>query len=209
MVPIMFESIFKTELATLHAPPTMADQFWLEIQMHYTESDRYYHNLEHLNNMITQLQQVRNEVKNWSILIISVAYHDVIYDPSRPDNEERSAALAAERLMQLEMSPSQIEKCQQQILATKHHQPGDDPDLNFLIDADLSILGAEELSYTTYSTNIRNEYRHVPDHLYNAGRRKVLEHFLNRKHIYQTKYFRNKYESRARINISNELASMR
>ncbi len=40
------------------------------------------------------------------------------------------------------------------------------------------------------------------------GRRKVLKHFLEMESIFKTKYFQDKYEDQARMNISAELKSL-
>lgn len=158
--------------------------------------------------MVAQLLPVRNHVHDWQILIFSVAYHDIFYDPSRHDNEERSADLAFDRLSEVSLPRNKKEKCQRRILATKHHQLNDDHDTNLLIDADLSILGEEAHIYSRYAAQIRREYSHVPDHFYKAGRRNVLERFLQMENIYKTEYFQDKYEDQARTNIADELRSL-
>ena len=81
-------------------------------------------------------------------------------------------------------------------------------DTNYFIDADLSILGSDNKSYLNYSRQIRKEYRHFPDILYKPGRRKVLAAFLEMKNIFKTKYFQDKYEEQAKINILDELKSL-
>jgi predicted metal-dependent HD superfamily phosphohydrolase len=49
----------------------------------------------------------------------------------------------------------------------------------------------------------------VPESLYRAARRKVLEQFVNRKWIYSTEPFRSKYEARARENLARSFARLR
>ena len=204
----MFEKIFKAELINLNAEKSLIDKLWSELNSNYSKSNRHYHNLDHLDNVIEQLLPIRNKIENWQILIFSVAYHDIIYNSLKKDNEEKSAALADERLTQLNFPSPLKEKCKQQIIATKHHQFNEDADTNYFTDADLSILGADSDAYTTYTKQIRKEYVYFPDLLYKPGRRKVLEHFLEMKNIFKTKYFQDKFEARAKINISRELKTL-
>ena len=49
-----------------------------------------------------------------------------------------------------------------------------------LISIDLSILGAEPARYDAYAAAIRQEFIHVPEPDYRAGRAKVLGHFAAR-----------------------------
>ena len=83
-----------------------------------------------------------------------------------------------------------------------------DDDTNYFTDADLSILGSDSDSYLTYTKQIRKEYSYFPDLLYKPGRRKVLEHFLEMGNIFKTKYFQDKFEIQAKINILGELKSL-
>ena len=55
---------------------------------------------------------------------------------------------------------------------------------------------------------MREEYAHVPDASYRAGRRRVLEAFLAAKAIFPDPAFRLRYETRARENISREIAAL-
>jgi predicted metal-dependent HD superfamily phosphohydrolase len=59
-----------------------------------------------------------------------------------------------------------------------------------------------------YEIQVREEYSWVPESLYRAARRKVLEQFVSREWIYSTELFRNKYETRARENIARSLARL-
>jgi predicted metal-dependent HD superfamily phosphohydrolase len=181
---------------------------WSEIQSSYGKSSRYYHNLTHLDSLIEQLIPLRNQIEDWQVLIFSIAYHDIIYNTLRQDNEEKSAAIAYDRLTQLNFPSVQKEKCKLQILATKHHQLSNTDDANYFIDADLSILGSDNESYFKYSEQIRKEYKSFPDILYKPGRKKVLAGFLKMENIFKTKYFQDKYERQAKVNISEELKSL-
>lgn len=179
--------------------------YWSEIALHYEAADRYYHNLAHLQNMIEELSPIQGEIYNWELLLFAVFYHDIIYQANAQDNEEQSALLAQDRLSKIHVPESDILLVYNQIIATKQHQKSIHTDTNYLLDADLSILGKDWDQYYTYSQDIRKEYAIYPDSLYYAGRKKVLTHFLNFPQIFKTDYFKEKYEGQARLNLAREI----
>lgn len=182
--------------------------FWAEIATHYSSENRHYHTLSHLENILQQLIPVKDRIENWDVVLFTLYYHDIIYDALKPDNEEQSAELAAERMEQLNIPVQLIGKCKDQILATKTHVKSPDNDTNYFTDADLSILGQDAERYRAYSKNVRLEYAHYPDAVYNEGRTKVLNHFLNLERIYKTDFFYEKYEERAKQHILEEIKEL-
>lgn len=184
------------------------DILWSEIEKKYSEKGRYYHNLEHLENMFSELDIVKDKIENFVTISFSVFYHDVIYDATSKTNEEKSAEFAKIRLEKLNLDSNSIEKISNQIIATKAHQQSNENDTNYLLDADLSILGKDLETYMNYTKKIRKEYFIYPDLLYKPGRKKVLKHFLELENIFKTNVFREKYENQARENIQFEIDSL-
>lgn len=182
--------------------------FWKEIETKYTERGRHYHNLFHLENMFLELENVKNKITDFNSVSFSVFYHDIIYDATSKSNEEKSALYAADRLHKLNLDEDLISNINTQILATKSHQKSEDTDTDYLLDADLSILGKDLPVYMEYTRKIRKEYAIYPDLLYKPGRKKVLRHFLELDTIFKTEDFRNKYELKARENMTTELQLM-
>ncbi|MFS4470801.1 hypothetical protein [Chryseobacterium sp. T20] len=199
----------KNQFEQLCAPFTEDQQLirdlWREIETRYSEKGRHYHNLLHLENMFRELEAVRMNISDFTALAFSVFYHDVIYDATSKANEEKSAAKAEKRLTELHINQDKISLISAQILATKSHQSSDDEDTNYLLDADLSVLGKDFKTYSEYTQNIRKEYSIYPDFLYKPGRKKVLKHFLELESIFKTEYFKEKYEAQAKENIAAEL----
>jgi len=183
----------------------LIEKLWSEIERNYSQKGRHYHNLEHLENMFSEIDGIKDHISNYSNISFSVFYHDVIYDASSKSNEENSAKFAKERLQQLNINESDISEVYHQILATKAHQSSDAQDLSYLLDADLSILGKDLETYIDYTKKIRKEYSIYPDLLYKPGRKKVLKHFLEMENIFKTDYFREKYEEQAKKNIEFEI----
>lgn len=186
----------------------LIEDLWSEIENKYSEKGRHYHNLEHLENMFSELDFVKDKISNFSLISFSVFYHDVIYDATSTINEEKSAEFAELRLKKLNVSQDPIEKISAQIIATKSHQQSEDNDTNYLLDADLSILGKDLETYLDYTKNIRKEYFIYPDLLYKPGRKKVLKHFLELENIFKTEIFKKKYEVRAKENILFEIKNL-
>lgn len=186
----------------------LALTLWKEIEKSYSSKKRHYHNLSHLSALINELTPCRQMISDWDILLFSIFYHDIVYKVLRSDNEEKSAELAVERLQQLGIEPGRIEKCRQQIIATKSHNDTGDRDTQLFTDADLSILGQSPDVYDAYCKQIRKEYSIYPDIVYNPGRKKVLDHFLKMEKIYKTDWFFSKYETTARLNLQRELQEL-
>ncbi|MGE6396282.1 HD domain-containing protein [Chryseobacterium scophthalmum] len=186
----------------------LIEKFWFEIEKKYSGKSRHYHNLQHLETLFEEIEHVKDKIKNFNTISFSIFYHDVIYDATSKLNEEKSADIAKERLEILDVNNDDIQKVYKQILATKSHQKSEDEDTNFLLDADLSVLGKSSQDYVEYTKQIRKEYSIYPDFLYKPGRKKVLQHFLELESIYKTEFFRNKYETQARENIEYELKGL-
>lgn len=93
-------------------------------------------------------------------------------------------------------------------MATKHTTIPIDPDIQFLVDIDLSSFGQSESKFDKNGQQIRKEYDWVPEDAFVAGRSAILKSFLDRPNIYATQFFRNKYETQARRNIARSLAQL-
>ncbi|MEL6356389.1 MAG: hypothetical protein AAFQ37_05575 [Bacteroidota bacterium] len=178
---------------------------WTEITKAYTASGRYYHNLNHLSNMFFGLDNYPNQIAQYTCLALTIFYHDIIYNPLRKDNERRSAELAKTRLLNAGLAPAEVQIIYNYILATQHHlNPSHDADLSLLLDLDLAILGAPRDQYAEYAQQIRREYWMYPRPFYRQGRKKALQHFLQRKRIFQTAHF-SSLEARVKENLAWEM----
>ncbi len=179
---------------------------WNEIEKNYSSKSRHYHNLKHLENMISDLDHVESQVNNIDALLFSIYYHDIVYKSTQSDNEHKSALVFKERISVT--SFNHIEECVEQIEATKEHLLSSYNDINILLDLDLSILGKSENKYSEYSQNIRKEYKIYPDFMYRKGRKKVLNHMLELESIFKNSFFKDKYETQAISNLRSELDTL-
>jgi len=184
-----------------------ADRLFSLLKKQYTEKGRHYHNLEHLEAMFRLFDAHRPHLQDPDTVALAIFFHDVVYRASRKDNEEKSAVWAAKKLTEPGYPKGRIDRVCAFILATKTHTmpPGAPADLAFLLDFDLAILGAPWADYEWYAQKIRREYSIYPDLLYRPGRRKALEHFLERPFIFQTDTFRAAFEQTAIANLRREI----
>lgn len=178
---------------------------WEEIVKNHTDKKRYYHTLVHLENLLFQLSQVKTEINSWNTILFTLFYHDVIYNSLKSNNEEKSTEFAIERMQLLYVPKEIIKRCENHILATKHHKVSEDTDTNYFTDADLAILGSNWETYEQYYKNVRKEYAVYPSLVYNPGRKKALKHILTMDNIFKTEYFHQKFEKAARENIQREI----
>lgn len=201
----MLEKTF-IELLTNHNTNTfLIKELWLEIEKNYSNKKRHYHTLQHLDSLLRELTEVKENIQHWETILFTLYYHDIVYNPLKSNNEEKSAELAEKRMNQLALPNEQIQNCKEQLVATKTHTPSNNSDTNYFTDADLSILGQPWETYQLYFKNVRKEYSIFPDFLYNPGRKKALNHFLSMERIFKTDYFYERYEKQAKQNLQKEI----
>lgn len=181
-----------------------------ELERAYSEPGRRYHTRRHIEQCLALLDQVpelmdsERQVLEWAIW-----WHDAIYDAKASDNEAKSAEMAKADLRDLGASIHQRDEVARLIRLTAGHQVEEEDRLGeILVSIDLSILGAAPADYDTYAIAVREEYAHVPEEAWRAGRARVLQHFLDAPVIYPDPDFRSRLETQARENLSRELASL-
>lgn len=176
---------------------------WNEIEDNYSSRSRYYHNLEHIENMLAELNKIKSDVVDLDCLLFAIYYHDIIYKSTKGNNEHQSALKFENKIAKTTFD--KIGKCMMQIEATKEHKLSEDHDTNILLDIDLSVLGKSHEEYMKYIQNIRKEYSIYPDFVYKKGRKKVLKSIYELDFIYKTELFSQEYESQAKKNLLFEL----
>ncbi len=181
---------------------------WLSLVSAYKK--RAYHNLSHLAFMLNMLKVFLRHEKcdglNKDIVIWSIFMHDYYQDIEQSDNEEKVCDFCEENQLPIK-EKGLLRSC---IMATKHNAPGQTLEEKLIADLDLAILGCSDKElYEAYVTGVRKEYEAYDDETYCQGRRSLLESFLQRDCIYQTEFFRKRFEKQARKNILQEIESLR
>jgi predicted metal-dependent HD superfamily phosphohydrolase len=175
----------------------------------YSAGDRAYHNLSHIRSLVDLSGSFLRWIENHQALSFAIWFHDAIYNTRKTDNEELSAKFAVKSLGRFKIPIDTLALSCEMIHSTRGHlKNGFSDDINFFLDLDLAILGSEEPVYRSYTIAIREEYRWAPDQLYNEGRKKVLERFLQRESIYLTSELSLMFEEKARRNIAREIESL-
>ncbi len=202
----------------------IADDAWLELGdellARWGEPHRSYHDERHLEEVLLALDQF--EARGATLLpatLLAAWFHDAIYQGANADaarsDEQESARLAAERLTPFEdahmLTGGTTRMVSDFILATA---PGarteSTPEaLALLLDADLSIFAAPPHRYAEYAASVRQEYAHMPQAAFTAGRAAILASYLERARIYRTETAHALWEARARHNVAAELAALR
>jgi predicted metal-dependent HD superfamily phosphohydrolase len=177
-----------------------------ELLGRWSEPHRRYHTLSHLSAVLGHLDALGGGTP---AVGLAAWYHDAVYWPSRSDNEEVSAALAASTLPTIGVADQVVTEVERLVLLTATHvaQPSD-AEGALLCDADLAVLGASPAGYAAYRAAVRAEYAAVDDARWRVGRAAVLEGFLARSWIYATASGRHRWEAAARTNLASELAAL-
>lgn len=216
------KSLFIHHLQALspELPVAAVESLWLDIEQRYTEPHRAYHTLAHLEFIFAQFAAGITDSESLhqpSLVALALFYHDIIYHigdkptttVASKSNEALSADHAAAQLKDW-LNLKQIERIYELILLTESHQLSDttDSDAAYLLDLDLSVLGASWSTYQRYSQAVRFEYQHIPIEAYRLGRTKVLQHLLDHPSLYMTERFYTQFEESARANIARELQTL-
>ncbi|MES3005174.1 MAG: pantetheine-phosphate adenylyltransferase [Patescibacteria group bacterium] len=194
--------------------PTGSEKILLEVLSRYSESHRAYHDLIHIVNMLDELDLIVTKEGFSIALRLAIWYHDVVYEtkskdhPVVADNEERSAYKAQLDMEQMGLPCNLIQEVKRLILVTKHADTPSDHDAKLLMDLDLMILGKTAEEFDEYEAGIRIEYEWVPETTFSTKRAQILQSFLNRKMIYSTPIFQEKYEGSARTNLERSVSKL-
>jgi predicted metal-dependent HD superfamily phosphohydrolase len=195
--------------ACFSATSDMIEFWWNRIQELHNQLDRAYHTLVHLEELLGFLGilHIDSANPNYSVLVLSIFFHDAIYDPKSATNEEDSAKL-------FESFRTEVGSCSQEhlqsrvvefILATKHHNATHDPILGIFLDMDMAVLGKDASAYKAYAGLIRQEYIHVDRAVYCEKRAEILEAFLGEHSIFCCPLLKSALEERARENLRTEI----
>ena len=212
--------IFEWHLSAINnaIEPVILKALWQDIAMRYNETQRVYHSLQHIRQLFGQFEQVKhhlNELHHLNephIIALALFYHDVIYEPTCVDNELKSAEYDVEALSSY-LTAEQCQYIYALIMMTASHQIDQideliehdkHSDAAYLLDMDLSILGASWSEYQQYAQAIRQEYAYVLDADYRVGRISVLKGLLAHPTLYLTDYYE-RLEKQARENIQHEI----
>jgi len=145
----------------------------------WNESHRSYHNLNHLNDLISQINENKSKYseKEYEKLILTALFHDVIYDPASQTNEEDSANFLIE--CAVDKKNSDILDVKQMILDTKSHNSTTNLSEAFN-NYDMNIVERDFDQLLEWEKGISEEYSIYSKEEYKEGRLKFLESLLDK-----------------------------
>jgi len=187
------------------------DAVFADLVARHAEPGRHHHVLAHASAVVDAVLGLHSSGDDWGCTVLAAWFHDVVYDPTAAPgaNEGASAVVAQRALRSLGATFAATgEVCRLVCLTADHDPAPGDRTGALLTDADLSVLAADDLGYQTYVDGVRAEHAHVDDESWRHGRRAVLRSFLDRPAIFRTPIGRERWEARARSNISAELARL-
>jgi predicted metal-dependent HD superfamily phosphohydrolase len=174
----------------------------------WAQPHRAYHDLRHLTETLNRVDALAAHAEDPDAVRLAAWLHDVVYEPTRPDNEERSAAYGQRLLAELAVPGEIVAEVGRLVRLTAGHASApDDANGAVLCDADLAVLAADPERYAEYAADVRREYAHVPAEAYAAGRAAVLRSLLERPALYRCPPAR-EWEARARANMRAELSRL-
>ena len=182
----------------------------LKARAAYAGPGRRYHDERHLDDCLRQLGGIQGlSERDERLLRWAILWHDAIYEPGLHDNEERSAELAERELTGCGVDAEEVAEVGRLVRLTKSHRcdPGDRLGA-LLISIDLAILGGDPGRYRDYAADVRTEYAHVPDPLWQTGRAAVLARLLEAEPLYPDAAFEAALGAQARRNMRDELRTL-
>jgi len=183
-----------------------------ELLARWREQHRYYHDAEHLAEVLTAVDELAPEsgaATDIEVVRLAAWFHDAVYEGRPGDDEERSADLARVVLTDLGVPESRAGRVAELVRITLHHDPAPgDAEAALLCDADLAVLAAGPERYTRYVDAVRREYAHVPEPMFRSGRTTVLKALEAMPRLYRTPAGRQRWENAARANLARELADL-
>lgn len=172
----------------------------------YASPDRHYHGLQHLREVLDHVDLLADEADDPPAVACAAWFHDAVYQPGAPDNEERSALLAEATLVAPAAWVAEVARLVR--LTASHAAQAGDRNGAVLCDADLAILAAAPDRYREYTLQVRREHALVPDADFARGRAQVLRSLLGLPRLFRTRVGARRWEAAARANVEAELATL-
>ena len=145
----------------------------------WNESHRSYHNLNHLNDLISQINENKSNFseKEYEKLMLAALFHDVVYDPASQTNEEDSAKFLME--CAVDKNNKDILDVEKMILDTKTHESTTNLSESFN-NYDMNIVERDFDQLLDWEKGISEEFSVYPKAQYKEGRLKFLESLLDK-----------------------------
>jgi predicted metal-dependent HD superfamily phosphohydrolase len=199
--------------AALAGASPAAAEAGADLLRRWSEPHRHYHSTGHLAAVLTAIDELaadEDAAADLDAVRFAAWFHDAVYDGKPGDDEAASARLAREVLTALDRPATLVDEVERLVLLTAGHDPAPgDTNGAVLCDADLAVLAGTPAQYAAYASAVRDDYAHVPDAAFAAGRAAVLDGLLDRPALFRTETGRSRWEEPARHNLRTELVLLR
>jgi predicted metal-dependent HD superfamily phosphohydrolase len=183
------------------------EELGFELLERWGEDHRKYHSRTHLLAVLEALDLLTEPGPPARSVTLAAWFHDAVYEGIAGQDEEQSARLAEDRLALAGLPEPTIHEVARLVRLTSTHSPEPGDRLGALLcDADLSILGAEPTAYARYLAAVREDYAHVSDADFAAGRAAVVRHLLALDPLFHSERARSLWLDAARRNLEAELS---
>ncbi len=178
------------------------DEDYYELLRAYASPKRGHHNLRHIEDCLEKLASIGGfSAKDAAMMQLAIWYHDCVYDPRSPVNEENSAQKLTEVMKRHGVAAKTRDLVESLIMNTKPGWVAQTYNEKLIVDIDMSILGSDPATFRRYESGIAAEYSAYSRKLYCAGRVNFLRNLCERPRIFLTDLFHDHYEAQARANM--------
>lgn len=189
------------------APEADAGGLYRILADKYSEPQRSYHTLEHIQHCLAQLDGARHLAEDPDGIELAIWFHDAVFDPEAGDNELRSAELF-DSLLGPHLPRERAAHIRRLIRDTEHPNEPEDNDARLMVDIDLSSFALPWDEFMRDTSAIVSECAHISEPRRVAGKRWFLNELLTRPSIYLTAHFRERLETQARSNMERHLRDL-
>jgi predicted metal-dependent HD superfamily phosphohydrolase len=183
------------------------DALFLDLLDRWGEEHRKYHGRTHLLAVLEALDLLTDPASPPRTVLLAAWFHDAIYRGIAGQDEEESARLAEDRLQNAGLPDDEVDEVARLVRLTADHRPDPGDAAGALLsDADLSVLGGKPEAYHRYLAAVREDFAHIGDDDFAAGRAAVVRQLLQLEPLFHTERGRSLWLESAQRNLQGELA---
>lgn len=174
-----YKQIYYDKILSILVKRLPKDLIVKSLDIYYNDTNRLYHGIMHIYRMISYVIFYYEDKYISTELLVGILFHDIVYDPTKNNNEEQSVELFKEFISDYENIDIDKRKVERLILATKDHfKYIHDPEFDVRLIIKLDIIEPFENNRFMLLNNekeIRYEYKHLSDEEYIEKRINFLE----------------------------------
>lgn len=191
-----------TWMAAVNTRDTDADRACQVLFEHLNGEKRFYHGPQHVRQCLIEFDRVADQLEVPLAVELAVWFHDFIYH-SESGHDERESAENFAVLAETSLPRDLIDAVSVLIIATEHRNEisAGNSDIDYLLDIDLSSLGAEWDKFMRDGSDLRKEQAELSDQEYYRNKTNFFDRLQQQDNIFKTTFFQQRYEKQARSNL--------